>query len=69
MNGPCRALPLRDLVGLTPRGFRQCQCLRPAIEELVGREPNVCSSPYRRALDTVELALPGRDTDVTELLC
>lgn len=45
----------RDLVGLTPRGFLQCQWLRTAIEEFVGRDPYVCSSPYRRALDTVEL--------------
>ncbi|MER5969432.1 histidine phosphatase family protein [Streptomyces sp. NPDC002055] len=59
----------RDLVGLTPRGFRQCQWLRTALEILVGRDPYVYSSPYRRALDTVELALPGRPVDVTALLC
>ncbi|ARF74312.1 hypothetical protein B7C62_20270 [Kitasatospora albolonga] len=59
----------RDLVGLTPRGFRQCQWLRTVIGGLVGPCPYVYSSPYRRALDTVELALPGRGTEVTELLC
>ncbi|MBT2900221.1 histidine phosphatase family protein [Streptomyces sp. McG3] len=58
----------RDLVGLTPRGYRQCQWLRTALEKLVGREPYVYSSPYRRALDTVELALPGWPADVTALL-
>ncbi|MFE3719247.1 histidine phosphatase family protein [Streptomyces cyaneofuscatus] len=68
-TGPAAHALSRDLVGLTPRGFRQCQWLRTAIEEFVGRDPYVCSSPYRRALDTVELVLPGRDTDVTELLC
>lgn len=58
----------RDLVGLTPRGYRQCQWLRAALDDLVGRDLHVYSSPYRRALDTVELALPGRPVDVTALL-
>ncbi|WP_405499624.1 histidine phosphatase family protein [Streptomyces anulatus] len=58
----------RDLVGLTPRGYRQCQWLRTALDDLVGRDPCVYSSPYRRALDTVELALPGRPVDVSALL-
>ncbi|MGW1658904.1 histidine phosphatase family protein [Streptomyces atratus] len=58
----------RDLVGLTPRGYRQSQWLRTALENLAGRDPYVYSSQYRRALDTVELALPGRAADVTVLL-
>ncbi|OCC09183.1 histidine phosphatase family protein [Streptomyces sp. PTY087I2] len=58
----------RDLVGLTPRGYRQCQWLRTALDDLVGRDPYVYSSWYRRALDTKELALPGQVADVTALL-
>ncbi|MFI8438975.1 hypothetical protein ACIGJO_35695 [Streptomyces sp. NPDC079020] len=34
----------------------------------MGRDPYVYSSQYRRALDTAELALPGRAPDVTVLL-
>ncbi|MFJ8560591.1 histidine phosphatase family protein [Streptomyces microflavus] len=68
-TGPAAHALSREFVGLTPRGCRQCQWLRAAIEELVGRDPYVYSSPYRRALDTAELALPGRGADVTELLC
>ncbi|MGC5041044.1 histidine phosphatase family protein [Streptomyces sp. DT73] len=68
-NSPAAHALSRDLVGLTPRGFRQCQWLRTALENLVGGAPYVYSSPYRRALDAVELALPGRPVDVTELLC
>ncbi|MFD4340188.1 histidine phosphatase family protein [Streptomyces anulatus] len=59
----------RDLVGLTPRGYRQCLWLRSALVGLVGREqPYVFSSRYRRALDTLELALPGQSAVVTALL-
>ncbi|MGW1297136.1 histidine phosphatase family protein [Streptomyces sp. NPDC002533] len=58
----------RDLVGLTPRGYRQCLWLRTVLEDLVGRDPYVYSSQYRRALDTVELALPGQAADVSALL-
>ncbi|EGE42986.1 hypothetical protein GTY83_18120 [Streptomyces sp. SID4928] len=58
----------RDLVGLTPRGYRQCLWLRAALVGLVGRDPYVFSSQYRRALDTSELALPGQRADVTALL-
>ncbi|WP_435598205.1 histidine phosphatase family protein [Streptomyces anulatus] len=67
-NSPAAHALSRDLVGLTPRGYRQCQWLRTALDELVGRDPYVYSSPYRRALDTVELALPGQSADVTALL-
>ncbi|MFI2080278.1 histidine phosphatase family protein [Streptomyces rubiginosohelvolus] len=58
----------RDLVGLTPRGYRQCLWLRTALDDLVGRDPYVYSSRYRRALDTTELALPGQSAVVTGLL-
>ncbi|SBV00375.1 Broad specificity phosphatase PhoE [Streptomyces sp. Ncost-T6T-1] len=58
----------RDLVGLTPRGYRQCLWLRTVLDDLVGRDPYVFSSQYRRALDTAELALPGQAADVTALL-
>ncbi|MFG2767792.1 histidine phosphatase family protein [Streptomyces rubiginosohelvolus] len=68
-NTPAAHALSRDLVGLTPRGFRQCQWLRTALDNLVGGDPYVYASPYRRALDTVELALPGQPVDVTELLC
>ncbi|MFD3956172.1 MULTISPECIES: histidine phosphatase family protein [Streptomyces] len=68
-TGPAAHALSRELVGLTPRGFRQCQWLRAALEGFVGRAPYVYSSPYRRARDTAELALPGLDIDITELLC
>ncbi|MET8838962.1 histidine phosphatase family protein [Streptomyces rubiginosohelvolus] len=58
----------RDLIGLTPRGYRQCLWLRTALDDLVGRDPYVYSSRYRRALDTTELALPGQPAVVTGLL-
>ncbi|WP_457512132.1 histidine phosphatase family protein [Streptomyces sp. TE33382] len=54
--------------GLTPRGHRQCQWLRTALKDLAGHDPYVYASQYRRALDTAELALPGRAADVTVLL-
>lgn len=58
----------RDLVGLTPRGFRQCQWLRRVLPDFLDPDPHVFSSEYRRARDTAELALPGRPSDVTALL-
>ncbi|MER6253563.1 histidine phosphatase family protein [Streptomyces sp. NPDC001584] len=58
----------RDLVGLTPRGFRQCQWLRRALPDFLDRNPHPFTSEYRRARDTAELALPGRPAEVTALL-
>ncbi|MCZ0983944.1 histidine phosphatase family protein [Streptomyces diastatochromogenes] len=58
----------RDLVGLTPRGFRQCQWLRTTLADLLGGDPYVYSSQYRRALDTADLALPDQKAEVTALL-
>ena len=58
----------RDLVELTPRGFRQCQWLRGVLDDFAGRAPAVYCSQYRRARDTADLALPGRAAEVTALL-
>ncbi|CAM5290468.1 hypothetical protein GCM10010329_81400 [Streptomyces spiroverticillatus] len=58
----------RDLVGLTPRGFLQCQWLGAALHDLAGPAPFVYCSQYRRALDTAESALPGHRVEVTALL-
>jgi broad specificity phosphatase PhoE len=67
-TGPAAHALSRDLVGLTPRGYRQCQWLRTALQNVAGHDPYVYCSQYRRALDTVELALPGRTAEVTALL-
>lgn len=67
-TGPAAHALSRDLVGLTPRGFQQCQWLRTTFANLAGPDPYVYCSQYRRALDTAELALPGRAADVTALL-
>jgi broad specificity phosphatase PhoE len=48
----------RNLVGLTPRGFRQCLWLARALADLRGPGLHVYTSTYRRAIDTAELAFP-----------
>ncbi|MFG2914023.1 histidine phosphatase family protein [Kitasatospora sp. NPDC048298] len=48
----------RSVVGLTPRGFQQAQWLAGILPELVGSEPHVYTSTYRRAIDTAAIALP-----------
>ena len=58
----------RDLVGLTPRGFEQCLWLRRTLPELVGNDPVVRTSEYRRAQDTATLALPGLPSEATTAL-
>ncbi|MEV7383640.1 recombinase family protein [Streptomyces lydicus] len=58
----------RDLVDLTPRGFEQCLWLRRTLPELVGNDPVVRSSAYRRAQDTATLALPGLPSEATTAL-
>jgi broad specificity phosphatase PhoE len=58
----------RDLVGLTPRGFEQCLWLRAELPRVVGPAPSVRTSGYRRALDTVAVALPGVPYEVTAAL-
>ncbi|MCZ4103426.1 histidine phosphatase family protein [Streptomyces sp. H39-C1] len=47
-----------DLVGLTPRGFRQAQWLGDVLPALAGHQPHVYTSTYRRAIDTALIALP-----------
>ncbi|WP_432003940.1 histidine phosphatase family protein [Streptomyces sioyaensis] len=58
----------RDLVGLTPRGFEQCLWLRRTLPDLLGSDPVVRTSQYRRSQDTAALALPGLPSEVTEAL-
>lgn len=48
----------RDIVGLTPRGFRQALWLAEVLPGLVGDHPRVYCSQYRRALDTAAIAFP-----------
>lgn len=48
----------RDVVGLTPRGFRQCVWLSQVLADLRGPNLRVYTSTYRRARDTAELAFP-----------
>lgn len=49
----------RNLVGLTPRGFRQAQWLAGARPDLVRHQPRVYTSTYRRAIDTAAIAPPS----------
>ncbi|MFD7532264.1 histidine phosphatase family protein [Streptomyces sp. NPDC059849] len=67
-TGPAAHALSRDVVGLTPRGFRQCLWLRQALADLTGPDPVVRTSQYRRAIDTAALALPGLPYEVTALL-
>ncbi|MET7305330.1 phosphoglycerate mutase family protein [Embleya sp. NPDC005575] len=70
-TGPAAHALARDIVGLTPRGFRQAVWLAETLPELVGPAPSVFTSQYRRAIDTAAIAFPtlgeGR-TRVTVLL-
>ncbi|PBC87080.1 MULTISPECIES: histidine phosphatase family protein [unclassified Streptomyces] len=58
----------RDLVGLTPRGFEQCLWLRRTLPDLLGPDPVVRTSQYRRSQDTAALALPGLPSEATAVL-
>ncbi|KJS58982.1 histidine phosphatase family protein [Streptomyces rubellomurinus] len=57
-SGPAAHTISRTIVGLTPRGFRQAQWLAGVLPEIVGPEPHVYTSTYRRAIDTAAIALP-----------
>ncbi|MFF4605739.1 histidine phosphatase family protein [Streptomyces sp. NPDC001339] len=46
-----------NLVGLTPRGFRQAQWLAETLPNLIHHAPAVYTSTYRRAIDTAAIAL------------
>lgn len=48
----------RNIVGLTPRGFRQALWLGEALADLGGPGVRVYSSTYRRAIDTAAVAFP-----------
>jgi len=51
----------KNLVGLTPTGFRQCLWLAEALADLNGLRMRVYTSTYRRAIDTAEAAFgPAR---------
>jgi broad specificity phosphatase PhoE len=49
----------RNVVGLTPRGFRQARWLGDALAALNGPGLRVYTSTYRRAIDTAAIAFPG----------
>jgi broad specificity phosphatase PhoE len=50
----------REIVGLTPRGFRQASWLGAVLASLASQQPvlGYCST-YRRTIDTSAIALPG----------
>lgn len=48
----------KNVVGLTPRGFRQALWLRDALTDLSGPRLHVYTSSYRRAIDTTAIAFP-----------
>lgn len=67
-TGPAAHALSRDVIGLTPKGFLQCQWLRDTLRDLIGPDPAIRTSQYRRARDTATLALPGLPYEVTALL-
>lgn len=48
----------RNIVGLTPRGFRQAVWLGQALADVTGPDTGVYTSTYRRAIDTAAIAFP-----------
>ncbi|GAA3116370.1 broad specificity phosphatase PhoE [Kribbella aluminosa] len=48
----------REVVGLTPRGFRQAQWLADVLTPFLGPDPRVFTSTYRRTIDTAAIAVP-----------
>ncbi len=53
----------RNVVGLTPRGFRQALWLADALGDLTVPGVRVYTSTYRRAIDTAAVAFPGLKND------
>ncbi len=53
----------REVVGLTPRGFRQAAWLASTLPLLIDDEPKVFTSTYRRAIDTAAIALPSMSSE------
>lgn len=52
----------RNVVGLTPRGFRQAQWLAGELADLISSgRARVMTSTYRRAIDTAAVAFPDLD--------
>ena len=49
----------RNVVGLTPRGFRQALWLADALADLTVPGSRVYTSTYRRAIDTAAVAFAG----------
>lgn len=49
----------RNVVGLTPRGFRQALWLGGALAAIAGPDLHVYTSTYRRSIDTAAIAFPG----------
>jgi broad specificity phosphatase PhoE len=48
----------RNVVGLTPRGFRQSLALGASLKRLFGAAPRVYTSTYRRSIDSAFVAFP-----------
>lgn len=48
----------RNVIGLTPRGFRQALWLADALDDLAVPGLRVYTSTYRRAIDTAAVAFP-----------
>lgn len=49
----------RSVIGLTPAGFRQSLWLAKALSDLTGPRLRVCTSTYRRSIDTAAIAFDG----------
>lgn len=61
----------RNVVGLTPAGFRQSLWLAEALGDITGTQTRVHTSTYRRSIDTAAIAfasLPGDQIGKTSLL-
>lgn len=48
----------QEIVGLTPRGFRQAEWLGRTLTPMLGTSPSVYTSTYRRSIDTASVAFP-----------
>ncbi len=68
-DGRAARMISRNVVGLTPRGFRQALWLGQVLADLTGTgRVRVFTSTYRRSIDTAAIAFPGLDGAVERTL-